>query len=125
MAETNRMPHRTLVSTTFLIAGIYWAFIVIRDFNSILATWKVFFDLSPAWYAYALTIATATVPLAFLLVAFLVYRTTKWWLVAIPAAYGIVFALGYFEIALGVYLIWYFATEDRRNAALIVRGRED
>ena len=114
------MPHRKLVSTAYLIAGIFWGFVVIRDFNSSLATWKAFFDLSPAWYAYALTIAMAAAPLAFLVVAFLVYRSTKWWIVAIPAVYGTVFTLGYFEIALGVYLIWYFATESRKNAALIV-----
>ena len=116
------MPRRRLVSTAYFFAGIYWAFVVIRDFNSDLAAWKSFFDLSPAWYAHAITIAAAAAPLAFLVVAFLVFRKTKWWFVAIPAVFGTVLAWGYFEIALGVYLVWYFAIESRKNAASIVGG---
>jgi len=108
--------HRKAITAAYIAAGLYFGIVVIRDFDSILATQKAFFDIGPAWYASATTIAIVAAPLAFLAVAFMVYRMTKWWFVVIPAAYGTLLTTGFLTIALVLYLIWYYAVGDRVKA---------
>ena len=112
-ANGSMIPHRKIITTAYLVAGFYFGYIVIRDFDSILTTQKAFFDLGPDWYANATTIAIGAVPLAFLAIAYMVHRMMKWWFVVIPAAYGTLLASGYLPIALGVYLFWFYAFGDR------------
>ena len=108
--------HRKAITAAYIVAGLYFGFVVVRDFDSILATAKAFFDLGPAWYATVATFAIAAAPLAFFVVAYMVHRMTKWWFVVIPAAYATMLTTGFLTIALAAYLIWYYAVVDRVKA---------
>jgi len=105
--------HRKAITAAYVVAGLNFGFVVIRDFDSIVVTQKAFFDLGPAWYASAATVAIVAAPLAFFVVAFMVHRMTKWWFVVIPAAYGTLLTTGFLTVALALYLIWYYAAGDR------------
>jgi len=106
-------PHKQIVSTTFTIAGLYYGFTVIRDFDSILATQRSFFDLAPVWQANLSAAIVTLVPLAFFAVAFAVYRGAKWWVAAVPALIAVVFTLGISSTLLGAYLVLYYAVLAR------------
>ncbi len=106
------MSHRNAIAAAFVAAGIYFGFVVIRDFDSILATQKAFFDLGPNWYVNATTAAILAAPLAYIAVAAIVHQRRKWWLASIPATYGILLTLGLLPIALGLYLLWYYMSNS-------------
>ncbi len=106
-------PHRQTISTVYLVAGLFFGFIVIRDFDSILAAQRAFFNLGPASYADAAAIAIAAAPLGLLATALMIHRNASRWLVAIPAIYGTLLTIGYATIALAVYLAWYLAVGYR------------
>ena len=92
-----------------MVAGLYYGFTVIRDFDSILATHRAFFDSGPAWQANASAAIITLVPLAFFAVALAVYRSAKWWVAAAPALIAVFFTLGLSSIMLGAYLVLYYA----------------
>ena len=96
-----------------MVAGFYFGYVVICDFDSIMASQNAFFDAGPGWYADAITFAIAAVPLALISVAVMVFRNLKWWFVLVPAAYGTLLTTGYIAIVLGVYLVWYYAVHRR------------
>ena len=100
--------HKQVVSGLFAITGWYYAYVVIRDFDSIVATNRVFFDLGDAWQANLATGVVTLVPLAFLAVAFAVYRDVKWWVAGAPALFAVIFTIGIFSILLGAYLVLYY-----------------
>jgi len=100
--------HRTALVTAYFVAGIYFGFVVVQDFDSILEGLMSFFDNGPAWYAYALTVAIVAGPLAFIVVAIMVYRSMNWPVVVLPAIYAVLSTSGFLAIALGAYLLLYF-----------------
>jgi hypothetical protein len=108
--------HRQALSTAYLIAGLFFAYAVVRDFDSILAAQRAFFDLEPGWYADLSVIVIAAAPLGLLATALTVFKKASWWLVTIPALYGTVFTFGYITIALAVYLFWYLMAGYRDTA---------
>lgn len=108
--------HRRILSIAYLIVGLFFGDVVVRDFDSILTTQKAFFDLPPAWYAYVSAIVIAAGPLGLVVTALLIFGKTSRWLVPIPAIYGTVFSIDYITIALAVYLTWYLAVGYRAEA---------
>ncbi len=108
-------PHKEIVSAAFTVAGLYYAYTVVRDFESILATQRAFFDLAPAWQANVSTAVIALIPVAFLAVALAVYRGAKWWVAAAPALIAVVFTIGISSIVLGAYLVLYYALFARQE----------
>ena len=102
-------PHKQAISAAYLIIGLYFGYVVIRDLNSIVAGAEEFFDQGPAWYADASVIAMAAAPFALLATAFMLHRMARWWLIVIPAVYGTLLTIGYITIALAVYLTWYLS----------------
>lgn len=111
--------HRQAISAAYVVAGLYFGFVAFRDIDSILAAQRAFFDLSPLWYANMSALAIAAAPLALLAVAVMVYLRMKWWLVAIPAAYGTLITLGLTTIMLAAYLVWYYAFGRRKQKSSV------
>lgn len=110
-------PHKQIVTAAFVIAGLYYGFTVIRDFDSILATHRAFLDSAPAWQANVSAAIIALVPLAFFATALSVYRGAKWWIAAAPALIAVFFTLGLTSIILGAYLVLYYAALIRPKDA--------
>jgi hypothetical protein len=107
--------HRQALSTAYLIVGLFFGYVVVRDFDSILTAQRAFFDLEPAWYAAVFAIVIAAAPLGLMVAALLIFRKASRWLVPIPAIYGTVFSIGYITIALAVYLAWYLVVGYRET----------
>ena len=110
-------PHKPIVTAGFAIAGLHYGYIVVRDFDSILAAHRAFFDGGVAWLANVSAAAIALVPLAFFATGAAVHRDSKWWAAAIPAAIALLMTLGISSIALGAYLALYYTVLKRRNDA--------
>ena len=107
--------HKRIVAAALVVAGLYYGFTVIRDFDSILAAQRAFFDSAPAWQTNVNAAIIALVPLAFFATSLAVYRDAKWWVAAIPALIAILFTLGLTSIILGAYLFLYYAVINRAN----------
>ena len=107
--------HRNVIATGYVAVGLYFGFILIRDFDAILAAQKAFFDIGPDWYAYATTVAIAAAPVSCLATALIVYRLTRRWTVMIIAAHAAL-VLGLSAIALGAYLLWYYVFASTAKA---------
>ena len=103
------IPHKQIVTAAFVVAGLYYGFTVIRDFDSILAANRAFLDTGPAWQANVSTAIIALVPLAFFATSLAVYRDGRWWVAATPALIALLFTLGLTSIVLGAYLVLYYA----------------
>lgn len=102
------IPHRQVITCAFVVAGLYFGFTIIRDFESILATHRAFLDHSPAWQANFSAAIIAIVPLGFFAVALVVYRRAKWWIAVVPAVFVTLLTIGVLSIALGAYLVLYY-----------------
>ena len=103
------IPHRKLVTAAFVVAGLYYGFTIVRDFDSILAANRTFFDSGPAWQANVLTAIIAMAPLGFFAVGLVVFQGAKWWVAAIPALIAIAFTIGISSLVLGAYLVLYYS----------------
>ena len=115
-------PHKQIVTAAFVVAGLYYGFTVIRDFDSILATHRAFLDSAPAWQANVSAAFIALVPLTFFAVSIAVHRRAKWWVAAAPALIAVFFTLGLSSIILGSYLVLYYAVLDEPENAESVRA---
>lgn len=102
-------PHKQIVTAAFVVAGLYFGFTGIRDFDSILAANRTFFDTGPAWQANAGTAIITLVPLAFFATSFAVFRGARWWIAAAPALIAVLLTLGPTSIVLGAYLVLYYS----------------
>lgn len=102
------IPHKEVITCAFVAAGLYFGFTVVRDFDSILATHRAFFDHSPAWQANISATIIALLPLGFFAVALAVYRRAKWWVALIPAILVALLTTGLIAIVLIAYLVIYY-----------------
>lgn len=109
--------HRQALSIAYLAATLFFGYVVVRDFGSILATQRAFFDLGPEWYATVSTIVIVLAPIGFLVTALALFVKADRWIVAIPAFCATVFTLGYITIALVVYLFWFLVIGYRETVA--------
>ena len=102
------VPHKRLVTASFLLAGIYFGYVVISNYDSLLAATREFFDMAPAWQANAITAVNVLVPLAYFAVAFAVYKDSKFWLAAIPGVTATLLTFGVASLVLFSYLLLYY-----------------
>ena len=100
--------HKRLVIASFILAGIYFGYVVINNYDSLLAATRGFFDMAPAWQANAITAVNVLVPLAYFAVAFAVYKDLKFKLAAIPSVIATLLTFGVASLVLFSYLLLYY-----------------
>ena len=103
-------PSKQSVVVIFILAGIYFSYVGIRDYESFIAGYRAFFDYAPMWHANAAAVVLVAVPLAFFAVAYAVHLGAKRWLIAIPAIIAVILSLSVPSLLVGAFLALYFAT---------------
>lgn len=103
------IPHKKFVTAVFVVAGLYYGFTIIRDFDSILAANRAFLDSGHALQANVSTAIIAMVPLGFFAVGLAVFRGAKWWVAVVPALIALLFTIGISSLVLGAYLVLYYS----------------
>ena len=111
------VPHKHLVIASFVLAGIYFGYVIIDNYDSILTAQREFFDMAPAGQAKASTAVIALVPLAYFAVAFAVHRDSKFWPAAVPAVIAALLTLGVASLVLVAYLVLYYFVYSPRDGS--------